>query len=102
MKMRKRCCFVFLCIIAAIYISGCGKEDRRKNDEDKLSVYLLEGSSFVEMIDEYNHAQGKEAGKELVVFGVENGDDGMFGYAKEMVAINGNTSQKEDAVRFLK
>ena len=73
MKMRKRCCFVFLCIFAAIYISGCGKEDRRKNDEDKLSVYLLEGSSFIEMIDEYNHEQEKETDKiEYKLFPVED------------------------------
>lgn len=49
----------------------------------------------------YNHMQ-REAGKELFVFGVENGDTGTLGYAKEMAAINGNTNRKEDAALFLK
>ena len=90
MKMRKRCCFVFLCIFAAIYISGCGKEDRRKNDEDKLSVYLLEGSSFVEMIDEYNHEQEKETDRiEYTLFPVEDYENMYKKMTSELLAGEG-------------
>lgn len=90
MKMRKRCCFVFLCIFAAIYISGCGKEDRRKNDEDKLSVYLLEGSSFIEMIDEYNHEQEKETDKiEYTLFPVEDYENMYKKMTSELLAGEG-------------